>query len=132
MKKLFILPLIAGSMLMLNSCKKVEGEGGSSKITGIAIENKYNSVGNIIASYPAADQDIYIVYGTEDTYFDDDIKTSYDGSFEFNYLQPGTYTIFTYEDCNTCGSGKKEVLKTVEITEKKSTVIMDTLYIKNL
>ncbi len=132
MKKLFILPLIAGSILMLNSCKKVEGEGGSSKITGIAIENKYNSVGNIIASYPAADQDIYIVYGTEDTYFDDDIKTSYDGSFEFNYLQPGTYTIFTYEDCNTCGSGKKEVLKTVEITEKKSTVIMDTLYIKNL
>jgi hypothetical protein len=132
MKKLFILPLIAGSMLVFNSCKKVEGEGGSSKITGIAIENKYNSVGNIIASYPAADQDIYIVYGTEDTYFDDDIKTSYDGSFEFNYLQPGTYTIFTYEDCNTCGSGKKEVLKTVEITEKKSTVIMDTLYIKNL
>jgi hypothetical protein len=132
MKKLFILPLIAGSMLMLNSCKKVEGEGGSSKITGIAIENKYNSVGNIIASYPAADQDIYIVYGTENTYFDDDIKTSYDGSFEFNYLQPGTYTIYTYEDCSSCGSGQKEVLMTVEITEKKSTVVTDTLYIKKL
>lgn len=132
MKKLFILPLIATSMLLLNGCKKVEGEGGSSKITGIAIENKYNSVGNIIASYPAADQDIYIVYGTENTYFDDDIKTSYDGSFEFNYLQPGTYTIYTYEDCNTCASGKKEVLMTVEITDKKSTVVTDTLYIKKL
>jgi len=132
MKKLFILPLIALSLLTLNGCKKVEGEGGSSKIVGVVVENKYNTVGNIIASYPAADQDIYIVYGTENTYFDDDIKTSYDGSFEFNYLQPGTYTIYAYEDCNTCGSGQKEVLMTVEIVDKKSTIVTDTLYIKNL
>jgi hypothetical protein len=121
---LFMLPL-------LNSCKKVEGEGGSSKIKGILIERKYNSVGTLLAEYPAMDKNVYIVYGNENTFPNDDVKTSYDGSYEFNYLQPGKYQLFTYEECNTCASGEKAVLLNVEIVEKKSTLVADTMYIKN-
>jgi hypothetical protein len=127
MKRILILCLVCCSLF---SCSKYEGQGGAATIKGIVIEQKYNSLGNIIASYPAPDQDVYIIYGTENSFYDDDIKTSFDGSFEFRYLRKGNYKIFVYEDCITCPSGKKEVLKQVEITDKNQFLTLDTIYIK--
>lgn len=114
------------------SCSKYEGQGGAATLKGVVIEQRYNSLGNVIASYPAPDQDVYIIYGSENTFYDDDIKTSFDGSYEFRYLRKGTYKIFVYEDCNSCPSGQKEVLKEVEITEKNQELILDTIYIKKI
>jgi hypothetical protein len=129
MKQLLILLVCFISFF---SCSKYEGQGGAATIKGVVVEQKYNSLGNVIpgASYPIADQDVYIIYGAENTFYDDDIKTSYDGSFEFRYLRKGTYKIFVYEDCNSCPSGKKEVLRQVEIKAKKQNLLMDTIYIK--
>lgn len=129
MKQLLILLVC---FLSFFSCSKYEGQGGAATIKGVVVEQKYNSLGNVIpgASYPIADQDVYIIYGAENTFYDDDIKTSYDGSFEFRYLRKGTYKIFVYEDCNSCPSGKKEVLRQVEIKAKKQNLLMDTIYIK--
>ena len=133
MKKIILFSLtVSASMSLLSSCKKVEGEGGSSTIKGIVIERKYNSVGTLIAEYPAMDADVYILYGSGDNFPDDDIKTSYDGSFEFNYLQPGNYRLYAYEDCNTCASGTDVVIEEVVIDKKKSTVEADTIYIKKI
>lgn len=126
--KFLLLPII--SLLLLSSCKKVEGEGGTSTIKGKIIENRYSSVGSIIATYDAADQDVFIIYGDGSTYFDDKIATSYDGTFEFRYLQKGSYTIFVYEDCNTCPSGKSQVILNTKIEKKKSTVDLGTMTIK--
>ncbi len=109
------------SILILSvstSCKKVEGSGGGATIKGLIKEQKYNALGNIIAEYPAADVDVYLIYGTDDQFYDEDVKTSYDGSFVFKYLQKGTYTVFVYEDDSTEPSGKNVVKKTFEITEK--------------
>ena len=100
------------------SCKKVEGTGGGATIKGIIQEQKYNALGNVIAEYPGSDLDVYLIYGTSDQFYDDDVKTSYDGSFVFKYLQKGTYTIFVYEDDATQPSGKNVVKQTFEITEK--------------
>ena len=129
MKKIF---LIALSFISLCACKKVEGEGGSSKIKGIVIEQKYNSLGNVIAEYPAPDQNVYIIYGDKSTFYDNDISTSYDGNFEFRYLQKGKYSVFVYEDCATCLSGKKEKISTVEITKNNQEVTLDTIFIKKI
>ena len=129
MKQILILCLVVCSFY---SCSKYEGQGGAATIKGVVIEQKYNSLGNIIASYPAPDQDVYIIYGTENSFYDDDIKTSYDGSFEFRYLRKGNYKIFIYEDCTSCPSGKKEVLKQVEISDKNQFLTLDTIYIKKL
>ncbi|MEN9973107.1 MAG: hypothetical protein RIS20_1454 [Bacteroidota bacterium] len=101
-----------------NSCKKVEGTGGGATITGFINEQKYNALGNIIAEYPAADKNVYLIYGTSDQFYDDNVKTSYDGSFVFKYLQKGTYTVFVYEDDANQPSGKNVVKQTFEITEK--------------
>ena len=65
---------LAGTVLL--GCKKVEGEGGSSTIHGVVVEKKMNSVGGVIASYPIGDQDVFIIYGADDTFYDDKIKYS--------------------------------------------------------
>lgn len=119
-------------VLFLISCSKFEGEGGSATIKGIIREQKYNSLGNVIAEYPIGDQDVYIIYGNGNTFYDDDIKTSYDGSFQFRYLKKGSYKIFVYEDCSTCPSGKKEIIVPVEITKNNQTVTLDTINIKKI
>jgi hypothetical protein len=124
--------IFACAFLTFYSCSKYEGQGGAATIKGVVVEQKYNSLGNVIASYPIPDQDVFIIYGVENTFYDDDIKTSYDGSFEFRYLRKGIYKIFAYEDCTSCPSGKKEVLKEIEITDKNQELILDTIYIKKL
>lgn len=124
--------IFSALLVVFSACSKYEGQGGVATIKGVVIEQRYNSLGNVIASYPAPDQDVFIIYGADNTFYDDDVKTSYDGSYEFRYMRKGTYRIFTYEDCNTCPSGKKEVMKEVEITEKNQELLMDTIYIKKL
>ena len=130
MKNIFLLVLIG---LVITSCTKEEGEGGSGSIKGFVYEYKINAFSlDTTARYAAADQDVYIIYGNEDTFYDDNIQTSYDGSFEFPYLQKGKYTIFVYEDCATCLSGKKEILRTIEITKKNQVIELDTIDIRKI
>ena len=129
MKNIFLLVIIG---IVITSCTKVEGEGGSGSIKGFVYEYKLNILGDTISPYAAADQDVYIIYGNEDTFYDDNIKTSYDGSFKFPYLQKGKYTVFVYEDCATCLSGKKEILHTIEIIKKNQVVDLDTIDIRKL
>ncbi len=131
--KIKSLKLITGffSVVLLLGCKKMPGEGGSSTIKGVIIEKRMSSVGTVITQYPATNEDVFIIYGDENTFHDDRERTSYDGSFEFRYLQPGKYQIFTYEECPSCPGGKKEVHVEAEITSKKSVVDLDTIYIRN-
>jgi hypothetical protein len=72
-----------------------------------------------------------VIYGNEEgeSYFDDDIETSFDGSFEFNFLEPGNYQVFVYEDCNTCLSGKEEKIIDVTINDKKEIVDLGTIIV---
>ena len=91
----------------LVSCKKIEGEGGGSSISGDVLVWKRLYVQSNIAdsvSYPGAQEDVYITYGSDDAYIDDKVECSYDGSFTFRYLQPGTYTVFGYSEIFHKGS----------------------------
>lgn len=114
------------------SCSKVEGTGGGATIKGILFEQKYNTLGNPISNgfYAKADNDVFLIYGSENTFYDDETKSSYDGSFEFRYLQKGKYKVFVYEDCTTCPSGKQALIYEVEITKRNEVVNLDTITIK--
>ena len=124
MKKVVYLFLVLAVFGITPSCKKVEGEGGSSKIVGKVTVNNYNVGGSILeGTYPGADEDVYIIYGEGNTYYNDRIKTSYDGTFEFPYLQPGTYTVYVYEDVlpePSNADNKQVVLLTTEIGKKET------------
>lgn len=96
MKKLLLLSIV---ILSITACKKVEGQGGRSAITGkILIKEKLyiNGVCTDTAVYDGVKENMYIIYGSDETVYDDKMECSYDGSFKFSYLEPGNYTVFGY------------------------------------
>jgi hypothetical protein len=101
MKLFYTLMILGAGLFSLNSCKKFEGEGGKSSITGkIAINQKLyiNGVLSQTVTFDGAKEDVYLVYGEDDLIYDDKVEANYDGTFTFKYLQPGTYTVFAYSE----------------------------------
>ena len=129
MSKFKIISSVFLVTVLIYSCRKVEGPGGSVTIKGIVVER--NHVGNAVFEYPAADQDVYLIYGSENSFYDDDIKTSFDGSFEFRYLQKGDYQLFVYEEDNAEPSGTSEILTPINASENNQIITLDTIYINN-
>ena len=122
--------LFSAVSFLLFSCTKVEGPGGSSAIIGKIHAEVYDGANNLINEYDIPKEDVYLIYGDENTFYDDDIETSYDGTFRFDYLEPGNYQLFVYSKCVSCPSGKEIVLVDAEITSKKSTVDVGTIVIR--
>jgi len=129
MSKFKIISSVFLVTILIYSCRKVEGPGGSVTIKGIVVER--NHVGNAVFEYPAADQDVYLIYGNENSFYDDDIKTSFDGSFEFRYLQKGDYQVFVYEENNAEPSGTSEIIIPINASENNQIITLDTIYINN-
>jgi hypothetical protein len=126
LKKLFTLLFIA---LAIASCNKTAGEGGTSSVQGKIWVIDLNAAGEIVGEYYAMDEDVFIIYGDSDATYNDKFATSYDGSYVFNNLVEGKYTLFVYSKCETCPSGQEVLTKTVEITEKKQLITVDDLII---
>jgi len=124
--------ILLGLLILTGACHKEAGEGGKSVIKGKVFVQDYNTSQTVLISeYYGPDIDVYIIYGEGNTYFNDRIRTSYDGSFEFPYLAKGKYKIFAYEKCITCPSGIKEVILDAAVTKNKSTVELPNLVIKD-
>lgn len=63
-----------------------------------------------------ADEDVYIIYGDDDDIYDDNIKTSFDGTFKFSNLRKGKYKIFAYsKDDNNITEPLTPVFEEIEI-----------------
>ncbi|MCY7361034.1 MAG: hypothetical protein LH629_03040 [Ignavibacteria bacterium] len=138
MKKCLSILFILFSILTLSSCKKQEGEGGTSTIQGRIIARDYNGSffpgSTFYTDYPEQEQNVYIIYG-DGTTQDNRARTSYDGTYEFKYLRNGSYTIFVYSDdtnfVTPSPSGKVVLEKKVEISMRKSQVtVPDIMIIK--
>lgn len=129
MKSINIIVTLVLSLTLL-SCHKTEGEGGTSTIKGKVYIENYNSAGSLVGEYDAAEEDVYIIYGETSSTYNDKFETSFDGSFEFNFLAKGKYRIFAYEDCDACPSGKATKEVVVDITDNKSTVDVGTIILR--
>lgn len=115
-------------LLLFSACQKDEGVGGKATIKGKIYLKNYTG-GVLQDQYYAPDYDVYIIYGGSNTFYDDNVKTSYDGSFEFRYLRPGTYQIFAYTKDPITGD-ITPVLQTVEINDKKEIVTLADITVK--
>lgn len=99
MKTAKSIAVFIGLIAIMFSCAKEEGEGGLATITGSVGLEVYDEVtGELLSSGPAADVRVYIVYG-DNTGYDDDVRTKYDGTFKFKYLYKGNYEVYTYSEC---------------------------------
>lgn len=132
MKLFFTLTLIGAGLFGLNSCKKYEGEGGKSSLTGKIVINQNLYVNGVLSqtvTYDGAKEDVYLVYGNDDLIYDDKVEANYDGTYTFKYLQPGTYTVFAYSEVFHAGANAtnndddyytlEEVSQTFEIKKKE-------------
>jgi hypothetical protein len=125
--------LLAAAFIVLLSCEKQAGEGGTSTIKGVVMVKEYNGDFSILRDiYPAQDVDVYIIYGDDEVY-GDKFQTGYDGKYEFNYLQNGKYTIYSLSKSDTILLTNElvPVFKNVEVTSKNQEVEVDTIYIIN-
>lgn len=126
LQRLFILLAL---LCCLNACTQDEGVGGRALITGKVLVHDYNSSGILKGQYYAPDEDVFIVYGDNPVY-NDDMKTHYDGTYRFEYLHKGHYTIYAYSECDTCASGLLPVFIETDITESNQVVELPDLIIR--
>ncbi len=82
------------------ACKKQEGTGGTSSISGnvvadIIFNNKNGDTLGV--NQKLANANVYICYGS-DSIPSDNVKTNFNGTYRFDYLQKGTYTLYVLSD----------------------------------
>ncbi len=135
MNKIIAAALLLGAMsTSILSCKKGEGEGGSSSITGTIYGRYYNkSFTTFIGASEAPREKVYIIYGDE-VAIGDDQETSYDGSYEFKYLRKGHYKVYVYSKDSTQNlvkypSGRFAITQEIDITDNKQTVEVPNIVI---
>ena len=115
--------------ITFSSCQK-EGEGGTASIVGKVYAKNYDGLGVLISEFYAPDEDVYIIYGGGSSLHDDRYTTTFDGSFRFQYLTKGEYTVFVYSDCPSCPSGVEAVSQTVNITSNGQDIVLEDLQIR--
>jgi hypothetical protein len=129
MKKIFILAIAATSFF--TACKKEPGQGGRATIKGKIFTLDYDDTFTIIKdTFPTQGENVYILYGDDNTVADN-ARTSFDGTFEFEFLRTGKYRIFAVSKDTAAKRSNRtiEVMKTIEIKEKKEVVTLDDMYI---
>jgi len=112
------------------SCKKEEGFGGTATISGKVWVQDYNAeLTNIKEEFWAQEEDVYLIYGN-DTIYSDKTSTNYDGSYWFQYLREGDYTVFVYSDSLSLTTSVRIPIKMkVSIGKSESDVVVPTITI---
>lgn len=92
----FVLLVLA---MFAASCNTGEGSGGTGSIEGTVYkvlhpDDNYNLQ---IDTVFAAKEDVFLVYGTQQ-FYGDDKEADHTGFYQFKYLRPGTYTVFTFSE----------------------------------
>lgn len=121
-----ILPILLGIVCsaLIISCNRGEGPGGTGAIEGTVYkvlhpDDNYNLETDTVL---ASKEDVFLVYGTQSFYGDDE-ETDHTGFFRFDYLRPGTYTVYAY---STLANGERTaVSQTVEVQRGKITTVPD-------
>lgn len=134
MKKTLFFLILAIAFI---SCEKDPGTGGAGTISG-TISKEFRVVltnpATAIYTVPAADVEVYIVYG-DHVSPDDKIMSDYNGNFEFRNLRKGKYTVYTYSRDTSEVSPpavdpmKMAVLQEVELIDNEDHAVVSELTI---
>ena len=124
--------------LIITSCQKDAGEGGTSLIQGkvykiFTYQNPTSGQWDTSFFQLDSGKDIFIIYSdNQQDIYDDKFETDYNGMYHFEYLRKGKYVIYTYADSTDNGGVKYDypVFKHIEITSNNSTVNVDDFIIE--
>ena len=133
MKKIILLPFLFSIICLgISSCKKASGLGVRASVKGKLYSGNYHS-----PEIPVTEEDgepeerVYLVFGDREDGYDADMRTNYDGTFEFKYLRKGTYKIYAYgmDTSKVSSSPKTPIIRTFEIADNKQNVAINDLVI---
>jgi hypothetical protein len=132
LKRFFIYSMFLLIPFLIFSCKKEPGIGGKSTIYGKVLVKDYNATFTVLEEvYYGPGIWVYIIYG-DDRDYSDRIETSYDGTYEFKYLRPGTYHIYAYSKDSTLQTkALLPVISDVEVPNKEQDIEVADLVIFN-
>ncbi|UTW62346.1 hypothetical protein KFE98_20470 [bacterium SCSIO 12741] len=115
--------------ILATSCSKEPGRGGRTTLKGtLMVTYIEESDSTILGIEPLSDERVYIIYGNGSTN-DDDVRSSYDGTFKFDFLHEGSYKLYAYSECTTCLTKREEVVIETEIPKKSDQVDIGILMI---
>lgn len=120
--------LAVAALFILSACKKEPGEGGLATITGKLYAYEYNNYGEVIDSGYLSGERVYISYGN-DSNANDDVRTGYDGSFQFEWLQKGEYAVWSLSRCDSCPLSQTYTKQIITIDKRRETVTTPDLII---
>ena len=126
-KTIRLILAFAAMVLLLPSCNKGPGEGGTGTIQGFVklVHHPDNEFTLTADTMVAAKTDVFIVYGDE-AFYGDDIETDPNGMYQFEYLLPGDYTLFAY---STLPSGEKVAVSETVTLQGGKVAQVPTIYI---
>ena len=107
-------PLSACLLLFSSSCSTEPGTGGTASISGKVFGYQVNMFGTKLDSGYVADQRVYLAYGDHE-FADEDTRTSFNGSFRFDKLKKGSYTIWVVSQCFSCPMDQYIDKKTITV-----------------
>ena len=111
-------------------------DDGSGMIKGVVKVTNYKNT----SSWPnleikdityAQEQEVYLVYGNH-LYYDERIRTGYDGYFEFRNLIPGEYSVYVYSEDITGGTQDIAIKRQAVIEEEGDMVDVGEIMIEQL
>lgn len=135
-EKMVQVDLSRGADIDLGNLEKLttlDYDDGAAEISGVVKAVYYADGSNTVIDYVdfAHEHEVYLTYGNH-TFYDERVRTQYNGYFEFSNLIPGDYLIFLYSD-DVTGETQHEVLKfEVSITELDQVVELGEITIKKL
>lgn len=133
------LELEAGADLDLGTLYRIETldfDDGSAMISGVVRLTNYKNS----SEYPflevkdvsfATEQEVYLKYGSHE-FYDERVRTDYNGYFEFRNLIPGEYEVFTYSEDVTGATQDIPITRNVTITGDNEEIDLGILDIEQL
>ena len=122
-----------GIIAIMAACKKGPGEGGRAFIKGKVYVKNYTAPPGPFTlqdEYYAQGENVYIIYGDE-AGVGKSVKTSYDGSYQFEYLRKGKYVVYALSDdtSSTINSKTVGIKQIVEIKNATETLTLPDIEI---
>ena len=135
MRVIFFLSIL---MLVLSSCDKDSGEGGTSVIQGqvykiFTSQDPFSGEWDTAYFQLDAGKDVFIIYSdNEGSVYDDNFETDYNGRYHFEYLRQGDYIVYTYADSTDNSNVKYDypIFKHIKISSSNSTNIVEDFIIE--
>lgn len=123
MKNRFKITLLLLFLIVIgiSSCKKEPGDGGLATIHGKVFGYDANNFGIVTDSGYLAEARVYLAYGNN-TWVDDDTRTSYTGEYVFPFLHTGDYKVWVINECDSCTLQQSVHVINVTINNPRETV----------